>query len=66
MTFANITRSKGTCLAHEVGRNVSGVIEKFQSSQSESDVLSMTRLVRAGLIEESFSFFSGGDTLMAI
>ena len=66
MTFANITWSKGTCPVHEVGRKVSGVIEKFQSSQSENDVLSMTWLVRAGLIEESLPFSSEGDTRMAI
>ena len=30
-TFADITWSKGTCPVHEVGRKVSGVIEKFQS-----------------------------------
>ena len=29
VTFANITRSKRTCPVHEVGRKVSGVIEKF-------------------------------------
>ncbi|XP_052287719.1 uncharacterized protein LOC127899053 [Citrus sinensis] len=60
----NITWTKGTCLVHEVGRKVSGVIEKFQFLQSEGDVLSTTRLVRAGLIEESFPSSSGGDSCM--
>lgn len=66
VTFADITWFKGTCPVHEVGRKVSGVIEKFQSSQSESDVLSMTRLVRAGLIEENLSSSSGGESRIVI
>ena len=60
-TFADITWSKGTCLVHEVGRKVSGIIKKFQSLQSEGDVMSTTRLARAGLIEESLPSSSGGD-----
>lgn len=66
VTFADITWFKGTCPVHEVGRKVSGVIEKFQSSQSESDVLSMTRLVRASLIEENLSSSSGGESRIVI
>ena len=45
---------------------MSGVIEKFQFLQSEGDVLSTTRLARDGLIEESFSSSSEGDSCMAM
>ena len=37
--FADITWTKGTCPIHEVRRKVNGVIEKFQTLQSEGDVL---------------------------
>ena len=64
--FVDITWSKKTSPVHEVGRKVSGVIEKFQFLQSEGDILSTTRLVRAGLIEESLSSSSMGDSRMAM
>ena len=45
---------------------MSGVIEKFQLLQSKGDVLSTTRLARAGLIEESLPSSSGADSRMAV
>ena len=65
-TFAVITWSKRTCPVHEVGRKVSGVIKKFHSLQSEVDVMSITRLARAGLIEESLPSSLRGDSRMTM
>lgn len=53
------------CPVQEVRKKVSDVIEKFQSFQSETDVLSTTRLMRGGLIDGSLTSSSGGDTRTA-
>lgn len=45
---------------------MSGVLEKFQSLQSDSDVLSTARLAIAGLIEESLPSSLGVNSLIAI